>query len=295
MLSGEPTSSSTTPPVVLPSFRHAPSYPLSLARGGIEGTTVVLVHVLTDGTPAEVKVEQSAGHAALDQAAVDALRQWRFEPGRRDGGTIAMWIRVPMTFAAPRRCAVATGLGAGIVTRVEGESSVRRVALPAPARLQVDAVLFVEDTVVTSARARVEMRLGCDLEAAFGEQSAVTITERPGVSTLDLQAGQVEFRVPPGFFPPRGSIVPPGVFTSQRIQIATPNVIVVVRDAVRMFVDTRPSTSPGSAGASRVDVLDGITEVIISGIAPRRTITINANESLTITGAMAEPIRALAR
>lgn len=307
VLSAEAPSSSTTPPVVKQSFHHLPSYPRTLAARGIEGTTVVLVHVLTDGTPAEVKIAQSSGHRQLDQAALDAVRQWRFEPGRRGDEAVATWLRVPLKFAAPRRCAErrspkdiplgATGVRAGIVTRVEGEASVRRVAAPGQARLKVDDELFLQDTVATAAGARVEMRFGCnrDLEAALGEQSTVTITETPGTSTLALQAGQIVFQVAPDVFPPEGSIVPPGVFANQRIQIATPNVMAVVRDAVRVTVETTPPTSSGSVGVSRVDVLAGSADVVISGITPRRLIRVKDNESLTVTGAVADPIRALAR
>ena len=45
-----------------------------------------------------VEVETSAGHVDLDRAAVEAVRQWRFEPGRRGEEPAAMWVLLPVEF-----------------------------------------------------------------------------------------------------------------------------------------------------------------------------------------------------
>jgi protein TonB len=56
------------------------------------------VHVLIDGQVGDVVVQESAGHPDLDQAAADAVRQWRFEPGRRGEEAVAMWVLLPVEF-----------------------------------------------------------------------------------------------------------------------------------------------------------------------------------------------------
>ena len=44
----------------------------------------------------DVEVDaESAGHPDLDRAAVDAVRRWRFEPGRRGAEAIGMWVAAP--------------------------------------------------------------------------------------------------------------------------------------------------------------------------------------------------------
>jgi len=43
-------------------------------------------------------VQQPAGHAELDRAAADAVRQWRFEPARNEAGPVAMWVLIPVEF-----------------------------------------------------------------------------------------------------------------------------------------------------------------------------------------------------
>jgi protein TonB len=56
------------------------------------------VHVASDGRVADVVVQESAGHPDLDQAAVDAVRRWRFEPARRGTEAVAMWVLLPVEF-----------------------------------------------------------------------------------------------------------------------------------------------------------------------------------------------------
>jgi protein TonB len=75
-----------------------PSYPASARRLGIQGTVQLKVHVLADGRVGEIIVERSAGHADLDQAAADAVRQWHFEPARRDSEPVATWVLLPVQF-----------------------------------------------------------------------------------------------------------------------------------------------------------------------------------------------------
>lgn len=79
-------------------YQVKPSYPTSARRLGVQGTTLLRVHVLADGRVGEVGVEESAGHPDLDQAASEAVRRWRFEPARRGSEAVAMWVRLPVEF-----------------------------------------------------------------------------------------------------------------------------------------------------------------------------------------------------
>jgi TonB family protein len=60
--------------------------------------TLLRVHVETDGRVGDIVLQESAGHADLDGAAVDAVRQWRFEPARNEAGPVAMWVLIPVEF-----------------------------------------------------------------------------------------------------------------------------------------------------------------------------------------------------
>ncbi len=79
-------------------YQVRPSYPSTARRLGIEGTSLLRVYVAADGRVTEIEVDQSAGHPDLDRAAVDAVRRWKFEPGRRGSEAIGMWVRLPVQF-----------------------------------------------------------------------------------------------------------------------------------------------------------------------------------------------------
>ena len=79
-------------------YQVRPAYPAGPRRLGVQGTTLLRVHVLADGRIGEVLVEASAGHHELDEAAADAVRRWRFEPARRGTEAIAMWVLLPVEF-----------------------------------------------------------------------------------------------------------------------------------------------------------------------------------------------------
>ncbi len=79
-------------------YQVRPAYPSAPRRLGIQGTTMLRVHVLADGRIGDVLVERSAGHPDLDQAATEAVRRWRFEPARRGDDAVAMWVLLPVEF-----------------------------------------------------------------------------------------------------------------------------------------------------------------------------------------------------
>jgi protein TonB len=76
----------------------APDYPLAARRRGQEGVVTLRVHVAADGTCGAVEVEISCGHAALDEAAVTAVRKWKFDPALADGVAVASELLVPIRF-----------------------------------------------------------------------------------------------------------------------------------------------------------------------------------------------------
>ncbi|MCR6687550.1 energy transducer TonB [Pseudoxanthomonas sp.] len=75
-----------------------PAYPRDALRSGSEGRVVVSIEVGADGTPTDVSVVERSGDRALDRAALQAARQWRFEPAIRDGKAVAATVRLPVDF-----------------------------------------------------------------------------------------------------------------------------------------------------------------------------------------------------
>lgn len=75
-----------------------PLYPKEARNAKIEGTVMVKALVDTKGNVAKVQVAKGI-HATLDKAAMDAVKKWRFNPGRYNGKPVGTWIAVPVRFS----------------------------------------------------------------------------------------------------------------------------------------------------------------------------------------------------
>ena len=80
----------------------APDYPRAALRAGASGDVVLRIEVDAQGRPASVEVERGSRHRALDRAAVQAVRGWRFEPAMRDGQPVAGTVQQTIRFDPPR-------------------------------------------------------------------------------------------------------------------------------------------------------------------------------------------------
>jgi protein TonB len=63
----------------------APSYPVDSRRKREEGTVVLTLTLGLDGRVASIAVSKTSGFARLDEAALSAVRKWRWEPIMRNG------------------------------------------------------------------------------------------------------------------------------------------------------------------------------------------------------------------
>jgi protein TonB len=77
-------------------YQTRPDYPETARRERAEGVALLRFEVLTTGRVGEVVVTRSAGHRDLDRAAIDAIRQWQFEPARRGPTPVAVWVTLPV-------------------------------------------------------------------------------------------------------------------------------------------------------------------------------------------------------
>jgi protein TonB len=75
-----------------------PVYPAQSRRLREEGQVLLTVHVSADGAAIAVHVRQGSGFERLDEAALAAVRQWRFVPARRGQQAIAATVLVPIVF-----------------------------------------------------------------------------------------------------------------------------------------------------------------------------------------------------
>jgi FecR protein len=134
----------------------------------------------------------------------------------------------------------------GVVTNIEGFATVARVALPEPRALQFKDALFLRDRITTGERSLVRVLLGGKATVTARERSVLTITEVPGVATINLGAGRIAVAVAKGLMKP-----------GQVIEIRTPNAVTAIRGTVVIA-----EVSPIPEGhRSTITILRGLVDV----------------------------------
>jgi TonB family protein len=77
-----------------------PRYTPQAMRARIEGVVTLDCIVGVDGSVTAVRVSRSLdGEYGLDQSAMEAVKQWRFTPGTKDGVAVPVMVRIEMTFS----------------------------------------------------------------------------------------------------------------------------------------------------------------------------------------------------
>jgi protein TonB len=73
-----------------------PQYPPEAGRARLEGTVVLMAVIGSDGSVRDVRVE--SGLPVLAQAAIDAVKQWRYKPYLVDGEPVEVDSRITINF-----------------------------------------------------------------------------------------------------------------------------------------------------------------------------------------------------
>ncbi|HEY8540505.1 MAG TPA: energy transducer TonB, partial [Steroidobacteraceae bacterium] len=80
-----------------------PQYPESARRRGIEGWVEVVFTVTPEGTVEDVEVRNASPANVFDDAAIRAVRQWRFEPVVRNGEKVSQRAMIRLKFERETR------------------------------------------------------------------------------------------------------------------------------------------------------------------------------------------------
>lgn len=76
----------------------APAYPATARRLGLGGKVVIRAWVSATGECVNADVSRSSGHTLLDEAALAAVRRWRFVPASRGGRDVPAAVEIPIVF-----------------------------------------------------------------------------------------------------------------------------------------------------------------------------------------------------
>jgi len=84
-----------SPPKVI--YQPDPEYSEEARKAKYQGTCVLWLVVGPDGKPREIRVQRTLG-LGLDEKAIEAVKQWRFEPAMKDNKPVAVQINVEVSF-----------------------------------------------------------------------------------------------------------------------------------------------------------------------------------------------------
>jgi hypothetical protein len=205
----------------------------------------------------------------VDLRAADPAVQSMAITTRRLAGsmlTLALGLGTAMTPA------VAQMPAAGNVSRLEGTAAVARTAA-APAPLKARDDVYLRDLVTTGAQSKAQLLLGRKAMITMREQSALRITEVPGVATVEMTDGRL-----------RLALLKDRLKPGERIDVKTPNAITAVRGTV-VVVEVVPASS---GATSRVTALSGFVEVWTldpaTGQPSGAPLRLNALQQTTVSG-----------
>jgi TonB family protein len=74
-----------------------PEYSEEARKAHYQGTEVLWLIVDAKGMPQNIRVQRSLG-MGLDEQAIKAIKQWRFEPAQKDGQPVAVMINIEINF-----------------------------------------------------------------------------------------------------------------------------------------------------------------------------------------------------
>lgn len=81
-----------------PKSRSSFRYPPAAKKNGIKGYVVLSVLVDTDGSVKQVQVLESNPSGVFDDAALQGVRSWQFEPAKYKGDSVRVWAKQKIRF-----------------------------------------------------------------------------------------------------------------------------------------------------------------------------------------------------
>lgn len=169
--------------------------------------------------------------------------------------------------AAPAR---ADESKAGVVTAVQGQSTVARPVLPQPVPLKFRDDVFVRDRIDTRENSVVRLLLGGKAVVTVRELASFTVTEEPGRAVVDLQAGTLALGV-------AKKLLKPG----ESIEIRTPNAIAAVRGS---FIVVRVALLGGVPHTSVVSVHVSVPVTVAFRATPTVSLALGSSQVVTVSG-----------
>jgi TonB family protein len=75
-----------------------PEYPVAMKAQGLEATVTLSVLIDTQGIPISMSIEETNGPTEFTEAAIQAVRQWRYKPTLLNGQPVDVMTTVQVNF-----------------------------------------------------------------------------------------------------------------------------------------------------------------------------------------------------
>src|SRR5262249_32593974 len=134
----------------------------------------------------------------------------------------------------------------GVGTDIEGTATVARLTQPDAQPLQFKDAVFLRDRITTGERSFVRVLLGGKATVTARERSVLTITEVPGVATVQLGEGRISVAVSKALRKP-----------GEVIEIRPPSAAPAIRGTV-VIAEVEPA---GNGYRSTITILRGLVDV----------------------------------
>src|SRR5437773_10359879 len=148
------------------------------------------------------------------------------------------WVRLALTalVVAVPATAFAQPTKAGVVSTVLGTATVSRASLSQPVPLKFKDDVFAQDRVSTGDDSVARILLGGKAIVTVRERSSLTISESPGVSTVNVGEGRAAI-----------AVVKERMKPGETVEIRTPNAIAGIRGTIVVVDVDRVSAQAGSS------------------------------------------------
>jgi protein TonB len=83
-------------PVAL--FRMQPIYPVEAKSKNVTGRVEFRLLVARDGRVKDIEILESEPGDLFDQATIDAVKRWRFQPAKVKGSPVACWVKTAIDY-----------------------------------------------------------------------------------------------------------------------------------------------------------------------------------------------------
>ena len=98
----KPSSHTPAAPIIeaVPMYKKnsPPLYPKLARKRGYQGKVVLEVLVTKDGHAGTVRLITSSGFKILDKTAIEGVKKWLFQPGKKGDELVEMWVKIPVRF-----------------------------------------------------------------------------------------------------------------------------------------------------------------------------------------------------